>query len=60
MTAGREIVGKKACRRKATTGKKHNTRACKKEATAGRKQRMHVEKEDLTTVELGFLVRVFV
>jgi hypothetical protein len=55
MTAGREIVGKKACKRKATTGKKHNTCACKKEATAGRKQSTHAEKEDLTTVGLGFL-----
>jgi hypothetical protein len=55
MTTGREMVGKKACRRKATTGKKHNTRACNKEATVGRKQQMHAEKEDLTTIELGFL-----
>jgi hypothetical protein len=60
MVAGRAIVGNKACRRKATTGKKHNMHACKKEVTAGRKQRMHAEKEDLTTIYLGFLVRVFV
>jgi hypothetical protein len=38
VTAGREIVGKKVCRRKETTSKKHNTRAYKKEAIAGRKQ----------------------
>jgi hypothetical protein len=54
MTAGRTIVGKKACKGKATTGRKYNTRACKKEATAGGKKRMHVEKEDLMTVGLGF------
>jgi hypothetical protein len=54
MTAARAIVGKKTCKRKATTGKKHNTRACKEEATAGRKKNMHAEK-DLTTVGLGFL-----
>ena len=41
MTAGRAIVGKKACKRKVKTGKKHNTCACKEEATAGRKQNMH-------------------
>jgi hypothetical protein len=55
MTAGREIMGKKVCKRKAITGKKHNTRACRKEATTGRKQRTHVEKEYLTTIGLGFL-----
>jgi hypothetical protein len=55
MTAGREIMGKKACKRKVTTGKKHNTRTCKKEATAGRKKSTHAKKEDLTTVGLGFL-----
>jgi hypothetical protein len=48
-------VGKKACKRKATTGKEHSTRACKKEVTAGRKQSTHAEKEDLTIVGLGFL-----
>jgi hypothetical protein len=53
-------VGKKACKRKATTSKKHNTHACKKEATVGRKQRTHAEKEDLTIEKLGFLIRVFV
>jgi hypothetical protein len=37
-TAGREIMGKKACRRKVRTRKKHNTHTCKKEATTGRKQ----------------------
>jgi hypothetical protein len=56
MKVGREIMGKKACRRKATTGKKHNMRACKKEATAARKQHTHAEKEDLTKI----VVRVFV
>jgi hypothetical protein len=55
MIAGREIVGKKACKRKATTAKKQSTHACKKEATTGRKKRMHAEKEDLMTVGLGFL-----
>jgi hypothetical protein len=55
MTVGREIVGKKACKRKETTSKKHSTRACKKEATDGRKQSTHVEKEDLMTIRLGFL-----
>jgi hypothetical protein len=60
MTIGREIMGKKACRRKATTGKKHSMPTCKKEMTAGRKQRTHAEKEYLMIVELGFLVRVFV
>jgi len=55
MIAGREIVGKKACKRKVTTGKKHNTCTCKKEVTAGRKKRMHAKKEDLTIVGLGFL-----
>jgi hypothetical protein len=55
MTGGREIMGKKVCKRKVTTGKKHNMRACKKEATAGRKQSTHAEKEDLTTIGLGFL-----
>jgi hypothetical protein len=55
MTAGRAIVGKKACKRKETTGKKHSTRACKKEATTRRKKSTHAEKEDLTTVGLGFL-----
>jgi hypothetical protein len=29
MTTGRAIVGKKACKRKEITGKKHRTRACK-------------------------------
>jgi len=33
MRDEREIVGKKAYRRKETTRKKHNTCACKKEAT---------------------------
>jgi hypothetical protein len=55
MTVGREIMGKKACKRKATTGKKHIMHTCKKEVTAGRKQSMHAEKEDLMTVGLGFL-----
>jgi hypothetical protein len=55
MTVGRAIMGKKACRRKATTDKKHSTRACKKEATAGRKKQTHAKKEDLTKVGLGFL-----
>jgi hypothetical protein len=54
MTVGREIMGKKACKRKVKTGKKHNMRACKKEATTRRKKRTHAEKEDLTTVGLGF------
>jgi len=53
-------MGNKACRRKVTTGKNHNMHTCKKEATTGRKQRTHVEKEDLMTIELGVLVRVFV
>jgi hypothetical protein len=57
MTARRAIVGKKACRRKATTGKKHNTCACKKEAKTGRKQQTHAEKEYLTTIGLGFLCK---
>jgi hypothetical protein len=43
------------CKRKATTGKKHSMRACKKEVTSRRKKSTHVEKEDLTTVGLGFL-----
>jgi len=55
MTARREIMGKKVCKRKATTGKKHSTRACKKEVIVERKQSMHAEKEDLTTIGLGFL-----
>jgi hypothetical protein len=38
MIAGREIMGKKACRRKVTTGKKHSTHTCKKEVTNGRKK----------------------
>jgi hypothetical protein len=52
-------MGKKSCRRKATTGKKHSKRSCKKEVTTGRKQQMHSKKEDLTTVNLGFWVRFF-
>jgi hypothetical protein len=55
MIVGREIVGKKACKRKVTIGKKHSTHAWKKEAMARRKKSMHAEKEDLTTVGLGFL-----
>jgi hypothetical protein len=55
MTARREIMGNKACKRKATTGKKHNMRTCKKEVTVGRKQRTHAAKEVLTTIGLGFL-----
>jgi hypothetical protein len=55
MTAGRAIVGKKPCKKKETTGKKHNTRACKKEVTFGRKKSMHAQKEDLTIIGLGFL-----
>jgi hypothetical protein len=55
MTARREIVGKKACKRKETTSKKHSTCACKEEATTGRKKSTHVEKEDLRIVGLGIL-----
>ena len=55
MIAGREIMGKKVCKRKEKTSKKHNSHACKKEATDRRKQRMHANKEDLTTIGLGFL-----
>jgi hypothetical protein len=55
MTAGREIVVRKACKRKETTGKKHNTRACKEEVKTGWKKITHAEKEYLTTVGLGFL-----
>jgi hypothetical protein len=55
MTTGRTIVGKKSCKRKATTGSKYNTCACKKEVKDGGKQSMHAEKEDLTTIGLDFL-----
>jgi hypothetical protein len=55
MTVEREIMGKKACRRKATTGKKHSMHACKKEAKVSRKKSTHVEKEYLMIVGLGFL-----
>jgi hypothetical protein len=55
MTVGIEIVGKKACKRKATTSKKHNMCTCMKETTTGRKKRMHAEKEDLTIIGLGLL-----
>jgi hypothetical protein len=55
MTAGREIVGKEACKRKVTTGKKHNTCTCKKEGTTGRKKSTHAEKKDLTTIGFRFL-----
>jgi hypothetical protein len=55
MTAGREIMGNKVCKRKATTGKKHNMCACKEEATAGGKKITHAEKEYLMAVGLGFL-----
>jgi hypothetical protein len=55
MIAGREIMGKKACKRKVTTSKKHNTCSCNKEATTGRKQSTHALKEDLTRIGLGFL-----
>jgi hypothetical protein len=55
MTDGREIVGKKAFKRKATTGNKHSLCTCKKEATVGRKQSTHAKKKDLTIVGLGFL-----
>jgi hypothetical protein len=55
MTAGREIMGNKACKRKVTTGKKHSARVCNKEATNERKHSTHAEKEDLNTVGLGFL-----
>jgi hypothetical protein len=55
MTVRRKIVVKKACKRKVTTGKKHIMCACKKEETNGRKKSTHAEKEDLTTVGLGFL-----
>jgi hypothetical protein len=60
MKAGREIVGKKACRRKVTTSKKHSTRACKKKETNGRKKHTHAEKEDLTTIVVMVFVRFFV
>jgi hypothetical protein len=55
MIAGRVIVGKKVCRRKATTMRKHSTRACKKEATVGRKQCTHAKKEDLETIVVRVL-----
>jgi hypothetical protein len=55
MTFGTTVMGKKACKRKTTTGKKPNMCACKKEVTTGRKQQTHAEKEDLTTIVVRVL-----